>query len=241
MNTFPNVSSTLGLIGLLIMTASCATQRYKPRPPGVYEIELDPSHRYTLSIPEGYTGKNALPLVLALHYGGHGSPFYGKFILSNIVEPALRELGAIIVSPDCPSSDWTQPDSESFVVALLDQIQEEYNIDADKVLLTGYSMGGMGAWHFAASYPERFSAAVVMAGMPPENVLEIEWGVPLFVIHGRDDEVLPIEPTISAIEQLHAKGMNIEFEILEGVTHFETYRFVDELRSTIPWIKDKWK
>ena len=226
---------------LLIMTASCTTQHFEPVPPGIYEIELDTSHRYTLSIPTEYSGEKPVPLVLALHYGGHGAPFYGKFILTDMIEPALRELGAIIVSPDCPSSDWTQPESEAFVIELLDAIQTKHNIDSDKILVTGYSLGGMGTWHFVTSTPERFTAAVAMAGMPPDNALEIEWAVPLYVIHGRNDEVLPIDPTLSAVAQLQSQGVDIKLKILEGVTHYETYLFAEQLKNTIPWIRDHWQ
>ncbi len=238
MNATAVISST---IILSTMIASCTAQKFEPVTPGVYEIELDSSHRYTLSIPENYTGKTAVPLVLALHYGGHGSPFYGKFMLTDMVEPALRDLDAIIVSPDCPSSDWTQPESEAFVIELLDNIQAKHNIDANRVLVTGYSLGGMGTWHLAASYPERFAAAVVMAGMPPDNALEIEWDVPLYVMHGRDDEVLPIDPTLSAVAQLQSQGVDIKIKILEGVTHYETHLFVEPLKETIPWIREYWE
>ncbi len=229
----------IGLIGLATMTASCSSTQFEPVSPGIYEIELDPSHRYTLSIPEGYTGKESLPLVLALHYGGHGAPFYGRHILTDMVKPALDELNSIIVSPDCPSSDWTQPESEAFVLELLDQLETEYN--ESKVLVTGYSMGGMGTWHLAASHPERFAAAVVMAGLPPDNVAEIEWEVPLFIIHGRNDEVLPIQPTLDAVEELQSLGVELEFQTLEGVTHYQTNLFVAELKATIPWILENFR
>ncbi|MBC8507908.1 MAG: alpha/beta fold hydrolase [Anaerolineales bacterium] len=233
-----NIQSFFIALLLSIMTASCASQQFEPVDPGVYEIEVDASHRYTISIPENYTGEKSVPLVLALHYGGHGAPFYGKFILTDMVEPALRELGAIIVSPDCPASDWTQPESEEFVLDLLEEIQANHNIDENKILVTGYSMGGMGTWHFAASHPEVFAAGVILAGMPPDNFLEIEWDVPLYVIHGRNDEVLPIDPTLAVVAQLQSQGEEIKLKILEGVTHYETHLFVDELKSTIPWMME---
>ena len=42
-------------------------------------------------------------------------------------------------------------------------------IDKAKVVVTGYSMGGAGTWHFAEKYPERFSAAIPVAGRPPAS------------------------------------------------------------------------
>ena len=102
-------------------------------------------------------------------------------------------------------------------------------------------MGGMGTWHLAASHPERFAAAVVMAGLPPDNVAEIEWEVPLFIIHGRNDEVLPIQPTLDAVEELQSLGVELEFQTLEGVTHYQTNLFVAELKATIPWILENFR
>ena len=110
-----------------------------------------------------------MPLILALHYGGHGAPYYGKDILTGLVEPALREVEAIIVAPDCTGDDWTDAQSEEDVIALLDHVQGAYNIDPQRILVTGYSMGGIGTWHLAARHQDRFTAALVMAGVPPPD------------------------------------------------------------------------
>ena len=157
-----------------------------------------------------------------------------------MIEPAFRELRPIIIAPDCPTRDWTQPESEQLIFDLLDSIRERFNIDPGRILLTGYSLGGMGTWHFAGCYPERFSAAIVMAGRPPADVLEITWKVPLMVIHGRKDELLALYETKNTVIQLENQGVDIEFRILEGVTHYETHFFVAALRNTIPWLLEKW-
>ena len=74
--------------------------------PGYHELTLpDAGRRYTLVIPAGYTGQEAVPLVVSLHYGGGGTPFYGRGLLESLIEPALRELGAILVAPDSAAGD----------------------------------------------------------------------------------------------------------------------------------------
>lgn len=70
-------------------------------PPTIRQEVLEPGRLYTLAIPASYTGDESVPLVLALHYGGHGAPYFGRGVLTGLVEPALRELEAIIVAPDC--------------------------------------------------------------------------------------------------------------------------------------------
>ncbi len=161
-------------------------------------------------------------------------------MLKSVIEPAFRELDRIIVSPDCPASDWTQPESEQLIFDLLDSVQDKFSIDPKRILITGYSLGGMGTWHYAGHYPERFTAAIVMAGRPFDDFLEIDWQVPLLVIHGREDEVIPLHDTKKAVIALEKKRVNVEFRILENVTHYETQYFVPALRNAIPWLFEKW-
>ena len=69
--------------------------------PGVHQLTLPLTGgrelRYTLLVPEG---GGTRPLVLALHYGGEVTPFYGRGILELLVAPALAELGAVIAAPE---------------------------------------------------------------------------------------------------------------------------------------------
>lgn len=213
----------------------------KAFPSDVQERVLQPGdRRYTVAIPRGYTANQAVPLVLALHFGGVVTPFYGKLILTGLVEPALRELRAIIVAPDCTASDWTHPRSEADVLALLDHIQDTYAIDPKRTLITGYSKGGIGTWYLAAHHQERFAAALILAGLPQADVVDVQWKIPLYVIHSRQDEVIPLDPTETAVKQLWAKGVSVELVVLDGITHYENNRFVEPLRAAVPWIEKVW-
>ena len=212
-----------------------------PSPSNVQEQVLQPDgHRYTVAVPHNYTGDRPVPLVLALHYGGIVTPFYGKGILTHLVEPALRELGAIIVAPDCTADNWIDPQSETAVLRLLDHIQDSYAIAPRKILITGYSKGGIGTWDLAARHQERFTAALVMAGLPQADAVDVEWEIPLYVIHSRQDEVIPIEPTEVAVKQLQTRGVSVELVVLEGIKHYETNRFAEPLQAAVPWIEKVW-
>jgi predicted peptidase len=210
-----------------------------PTTPSIYQRTLD-GQRYTLSIPQGFQPEQPSPLILALHYAGHGEPYYGKAIVTELVEPALRPLDAVIVSPDCPGENWTEHESEAAVFDLLDAVEAAYTIDPGRRLVTGYSMGGIGAWFYAARQAHRFSAAVILSGRPPDNAAAIPWKLPLYVIHSRDDELISFEQTAQAVRALKAEGVEIEFQPLEEITHFETYRFVKPLREAVPWVQDMW-
>jgi predicted peptidase len=232
----------LTLTPLLAIVSACATRGNPVAPPDVREQTQQPGERrYTIAIPKSYTGDQPLPLILALHFAGHGTPFYGGLFLTGLVEPALRELQAIIVAPDCTAADWTRPQSEADVLALLDHVQNTYNVDPRRTLITGYSMGGMGTWHLAARHPDRFAAALIMAGAPQPDVLEVQWDIPLYVIHSRQDRVVPLQPTLDAVGQLQAQGVSVELALLDGVDHYDTGRFVAPLQQAIPWIEKAWQ
>ena len=197
--------------------------------------------RYTIAVPAGYSGNQPVPLVLALHFGGEVTPFYGRTILEELIEPALRELGAIIIAPDCPTNSWTDPQSEKAVLELLAYVEKNYAVDVQRRLITGYSTGGAGTWYLAARNPDRFSAAVVMAGWPPQAIEDVEWKIPLVIIHSRQDEIVPLQPTEYFSNTLQEKGVPVKLVVLDGITHYEMFRFVEPLRTTISWVESVWQ
>jgi dienelactone hydrolase len=88
-------------------------------------------------------------------------------VLQILVRPALAELGAIIVAPDSLGGGWESAENERAVNQLLDAVLASYSIDTKKITITGFSMGGSGTWHVAAKFPQRFTAAIPMAGRLP--------------------------------------------------------------------------
>ena len=196
------------------------------------------SLRYVISLPQNYSASNTVPLVLALHYGGSPNGA-AQGVLLTLVQPALADLGAVIIAPESLGGGWNTANNERGVNALLEAVQATYRIDPKKIAVTGYSMGGTGVWFFAGKYPERFSAAVPVAGMPPASAEN--WTTPVFAVHSRADEVMPIGPTETRMAQLQKAGVRTEFVALTGISHYETQRFVDGLRRAVPWLREIWK
>jgi predicted peptidase len=177
--------------------------------------------------------------VLALHFAGDPTDA-GRAVLEILVRPALSDIGAIIVAPDAlGNGDWSSPENDRAVNQLLDAVISSYSIDTKKIVVTGFSMGGRGTWYFAGKYPQRFSAAIPVAGVPPASATG--WRMPVLAIHSRNDEVAPIAPTEQRIKELEKFGVHAQLITLSGITHFQTYRFVDGLKRAVPWLKDVWK
>jgi predicted peptidase len=154
--------------------------------------------------------------------------------------PALKKLGAIMAAPDCPDNNWMTTRSENVMLELMDDIEKAYPIDPQRRLITGYSIGAKGIWFMSAKHQERFSAAIPISTTPPEGVVQASWGIPLYVIHSRDDELFPLESTNLVVEQLQSRGVRIELVVVERVTHFDVTGFIEPLRDAVPWIEKQW-
>jgi predicted peptidase len=233
---------------LSLLPIGVAAQVVGDRPvltPGLRYLELPradgPATRYAISIPDSYSPGTPVPLILALHFGVRGGDAAGAGgdVVQILIGPALAELGAIIVAPDSVRGDWSSPENEKAVNALLDMVLAHYSIDKTKIAVTGYSMGGAGAWRFAEKFPERFSAAIPVAGRPPSS--SSEWRLPVLAIHSHDDQVVPFAPTEARIAKLQKAGVNAKLIPLTGVTHYETHRFAGALRQAVPWLREVWK
>ena len=176
-----------------------------------------------------------------MHYGigNRDSTGVGNDLVKGIIGPALEGLGAIIVAPDSVRGNWSTSENEKAVNALLDMVLAHYSIDKNKIAVTGYSMGGAGSWHFAEKFPDRFSAAIPVAGRPPESAAG--WRLPVLAVHSRDDQVVPFDPTQTRIAELQKAGVNAKLIALSGITHYQTNRFKDALRQAVPWLREVWK
>ena len=209
--------------------------------PGIHDLTLAQSGaatvHFALSVPPRYHGE-PVPLVLALHFGGDPDGA-GRAMIDILIQPALGDLGAVIVAPDSLAGGWSSARNEQAVNALLAAVEKSYAIDQKKVIVTGFSMGGAGTWYWADKYPDRFSAAVPVSGTPPSN--GSTWRVPVFAVGSRADTVHPIGPTEQRIAELKARGINAQIVVLTGISHFDTYKFVDGLRQTVPLIQQVWK
>ena len=199
--------------------------------------------RYALLVPAGYDVSDPRPLVLALHPGGGRTPYYGGGFMRQIVEPALRSWDAIIVAPDAPTRAWTSETAERAVLELLDSILEDYTIDRDRILVTGFSLGGRGTWFMATRHADVFTGAIPIAGSPGDDSLDLDGleSMPIHIIHSRDDEVVPYAPARAAAAALRERGHPVWFTELRGIGHFAMGGYVDVLRQAGDWMMEQWE
>jgi dipeptidyl aminopeptidase/acylaminoacyl peptidase len=233
------------LIYFLGVCAACAPVNTAPAGYVVQEKAMELASgkalRYTLALPPPSSLDRPRPLIVALHYGGKVTPYYGKPFLTNLILPALGELAAIMVAPDCPGETWTEPLSEEAVLTLIRQVEKDFSVDPRRLVLTGFSLGAIGTWKMALGHPETFSAAIPISGMPPRGVTVGPVEPPFLVIHSLSDEIFPLEPLKKFIRFCEEQGLRIEFHPVPGLSHYGYDAFVPALREAVPWVKSVWR
>jgi predicted peptidase len=212
-----------------------------PAEPGLHQAQialegLAEPLRYTLWVP---AAAGPRPLVLALHYGGPVTPWYGRGVLEALALPALEGLDAYIVAPDCPGQGWADPSSQAAVEALLDALAAELPVDTARQAVAGFSMGGIGSWYYAGAQADRFAAALPVAGRPEPAWVD-RVAVPVYAINSRIDTVIPIGPAEEAAAALQARGAPVTFVVIEDLTHYQTPRFAPYLEAAVPWLQAIW-
>ncbi len=225
------------LAALLGQSANPAIGRMQNRTLAVPDVG---TITYGISVPPGVKPGEARPLILALHPGGDRTAFYGSAFARQIVIPALGDLGAIVVAPDCPTRSWSDAPADAGVMALIERVRKEHAIDARRVLVTGFSLGGRGTWSMVSRHPDLFTAAIPMAASVGTEPVDRLATMPTYIIHSRNDEIVPFEPAERNFRQLESLRREVRFEALDGVGHFQMGGYIEALRRAGQWVNERW-
>lgn len=195
---------------------------------------------YGRAVPGDYGPSRPRPLVLALHPGGARGPYYGAQFMRELFFPGLSALDPIMVAPDCPTRAWSDPAAEQAVMALIDNVLGEYAIDRRRILVIGFSLGGRGTWFMSSRHAEVFTAAIVMAGTTDEP-LERLAKIPTYIIHSRDDQVVPFAQAEQRANSLEQMGRTVKFEALNGLGHFDMGGYAPAIQRAGGWVAEHWQ
>jgi poly(3-hydroxybutyrate) depolymerase len=117
--------------------------------------------------------------------------------------------------------------SEKDVMNVLAMMRKEFNVDSDRIYLTGHSMGGAGTLFLGSKHADIFAAIAPVAPAAfsmTENRAEIlgrldDAGVPVMLVHGDADEAVPVDLARTWVATMKEIGMEHEYVELRGVTH----------------------
>lgn len=163
------------------------------------------------------------PAVLVLHGSGGASDFP-----EDVCELANR--GYITLAPhyfESTGTSWADLDSIrrhglTWGQTLLDAVEFATrlpNVDSQSIGLLGFSLGGYLAIA-VASHDRRIKCVAEFFGGVPERFLpSIEHLPPALILHGQDDEIVPVRHAVELKQLCEKKGFYFEMELYPGAGH----------------------
>ena len=195
---------------------------------------VEDGYDFWLYLPDNYKEAEELPLVMFLH---------GKSLSGDSLEMVLRygcihalmkgrAINAIVVAPQSQQA-W-EPQR---VMALYDWLDDHYKVDTNRFYVLGMSMGGYGSLDVANQYPDRVAAAMAMCGGVSDKELCSLSTLPLWIIHGTADELVPVRCSDRVVDSIRSCGdtTRLIYDRLEGVNHSRLAR-VFYLKQTYDWL-----
>ena len=181
-----------------------------------------------------------MPVIIQLHGAGERGNGVGSELdkvdvhgLSKVIKD--KEIDCIFVMPQCPAESFWAARVES-ILEFIEQIKNKYDIDEDRVCLTGLSMGGFGTWYTAMAKPSLFAAiAPICGGGMAWNAGALT--MPIWAFHGAEDETVSVNQSDEMVESLKKCGADVTYTRFDGVGHnaWEP-AYTDEL---INWLLSK--
>lgn len=198
---------------------------------------------YFIYYPPGYDRRPTnQPVLIALHgnaeRGGEATRMTGEDGEGSIVKMAYEgaDFPLIVVSPhqtprigDRINENWSIP----VLKQLVDHLINDYQVDSDRIFMTGFSGGGQAVWQYAAAYPDDLAAMTVLAGLT--DLTRQSYNVNLQnapypcmvkdilakVYHGTNDVKVNKSHSVNMVEAINACYPDIpaELNLLEGVDH----------------------
>ena len=119
------------------------------------------------------------------------------------------EVGAVVITPEptngagalltwnyVGTEGWT--DDQAFMTDLLDDIEADACIDTDRVLATGFAVGGTFAAITACEQADRFAVLATVSGLYSPEGCEPSKPLPVISFHGTGDRFIPFEGSVGS-------------------------------------------
>ena len=131
--------------------------------------------------------------------------------------------------------------SLDLVKEIIEHVIDTYNVDRNRVYLTGFSNGGQSAWEYAVEYPEDIAALMPIAGRTnltsqgKPNLQNPQFActltdIPIRAWHGANDEIIPSrhsEDMVAAINGCNpSPEPPVELNLIQGMNHDDARPFV---------------
>ena len=153
-----------------------------------------------------------------------------------------------------PKNDWwgyedpykfdykvTKSKAMDLVVKLMDDFIKRKDVDANKVYVSGLSMGGMGTFVILNLRPNMFAAATPICGDgEPSSVNNYAKKIPIWIFHGSDDTVVSPKNSLKMAKAIIENGGSPKMTFYENVGH-NSWNNAFKEKDFLKWIHSKSK
>jgi len=169
--------------------------------------------------PSGYTADGPkYPVIIFLH--GWNSNL-GNEPLENVLlsgPPRLIKAGQwnpnypfIVVSPQLTTPYWAPSQTHRFIEYLI----STYQINTDRIYLTGLSLGGGGCWYYIGEIEDNYAAAIVpISASGAAYLIDNLRKVPIWAFHGAHDTTVEAYVNFGSVPLVQA--INLADPIIEA-------------------------
>jgi antitoxin component YwqK of YwqJK toxin-antitoxin module len=184
---------------------------------------------YLTYLPKDYEVNSDMqwPVIIFLH-GGTSRGNDLKRVKANGIPDKLERgmnIPFIVIAPQCPvDKRW---ETDDWFDVLYAEITARYRIDTNRIYLTGLSLGGSGTWYLAMKHPTTFAAIAPISGKTShiqfisDGACKLA-GLPIWIFHGKDDEVVDVKETYQIAKRLDQCNVNYSLSLFEGHKHWQT-------------------
>lgn len=156
--------------------------------------------------PEAATSIEPRPLILFLHGAGETGTNNVAQVNGNIdnLLAEAKARGAFLYAPQATTFTWADSTRTTNVMAMIDQALTQFNVDNDRLFVTGLSMGGGGVWNMLNRFDDRFAAGVPIAAVSPDGDFAPSnlVGKPTWAFHARNDGTVPSTTSRSVVTNI---------------------------------------
>lgn len=195
----------------------------------VLKIHDDLSLRYVLNVPSRSSDTAEMPMVVMIH--GRGADARDLADLAPLLDSPR---GCRFVFPNAPKAFEPSPgmafgwtwfegwpplhdsivESRTTLLRFIDEVTSRYPTPEGKLVLAGFSQGALMALDSGLRTEKRVAGIVALSGgLYEHDLIDLtsHADLPLFIAHGEQDQVVPINYARRARSLLESAGLSVDY------------------------------